>query len=51
VFIAITRGDSAEKKRATAARAALACFVTLTVFAAAGGLIFKLFGITLGWAY
>jgi len=48
LFLAITRGDSPEKRRGTAARAAVACFLTLTVFAAAGTLIFKLFGITLG---
>ncbi len=48
LFLAITRGDSPEKRRLTARRASVATFVTLTVFAAAGTLIFKLFGITLG---
>jgi multiple antibiotic resistance protein len=48
VFLAVTRGDSPEKKRATALRASIVCAVTLCAFAAAGGFIFRLFGISLG---
>jgi multiple antibiotic resistance protein len=48
LFLAMTRGDSPEQRRSMAARASIACFVTLTAFAAAGGLIFQVFGITLG---
>jgi multiple antibiotic resistance protein len=48
LFLSITRGDDLAKKRATALKAAAVATVTLLVFAAAGTLIFKLFGITLG---
>jgi len=48
IFLAITAGDSVEKRRQTAARASLMAFATLTVFALAGGLIFRAFGISLG---
>lgn len=48
LFLSITRGDSLAKRRSTALKAAVASTVTLLAFAAAGGLIFKLFGITLG---
>lgn len=48
IFLTITRGDSAEQRRATAMRAAFAAWVVLCVFAVAGGLIFKAFGISLG---
>ena len=48
IFLAITGDDSVEKRRAIARRAAIAAFVTLTLFALAGGLIFQLFGISLG---
>jgi multiple antibiotic resistance protein len=48
VFVTITGGDTAEQRRRTAARAAIAAFVTLSIFAVAGGLIFKAFGISLG---
>ena len=47
-FMAITSGDSAEKRRSAAIRAALAAFVTLTLFAVAGGFLFRAFGISLG---
>ena len=47
-FLAMTVGDSIEKKRLTAKKAALATMVTLLVFAAAGNVIFQTFGITLG---
>lgn len=48
VFLAITATETPEHKRATAMRAAITCGITLTVFAAAGSLIFRFFGITLG---
>jgi multiple antibiotic resistance protein len=48
VFLAITRNESSAHKRATAGRAAITAGITLTVFAAAGQLIFRFFGITLG---
>lgn len=48
LFLSITRGDDLRKKRRTAFRAAVVTTVTLLVFAAAGSLIFKMFGITLG---
>ena len=48
LFLAITQGDGASKKRAAARKAALVSTITLLVFAAAGTLIFKLLGITLG---
>lgn len=48
IFLAITSGDSADKRRRTAARASLMAFATLTLFALAGGLIFRAFGISLG---
>jgi len=46
-FLAMTQGDSAEKKRATARKAGLATAITLLVFALAGGFIFRMLGITL----
>lgn len=48
LFLAMTRGDSVEKRRSTAARASITAFGTLTLFALAGGLIFRIFGISLG---
>src|SRR5262245_43301944 len=48
MFVAMTANESPQQKRATALRAAVTAGVTLTVFAAAGGLIFRFFGITLG---
>lgn len=48
IFLTITKGDSPEQRRRTAARAAFASWVTLSLFALAGGLIFKAFGISLG---
>lgn len=47
IFLAITSGDSVEQRRRTAARAALACWITLCTFALAGGVIFQVFGISL----
>lgn len=46
IFLTITAGESPEARRATAWRAALAAWLTLSVFAVAGGLIFRLFGIS-----
>ena len=48
MFLSITAGDSVEQRRRTAFRAALATWVTLSIFALAGGLIFQAFGISLG---
>jgi multiple antibiotic resistance protein len=48
VFLAMTAMDSAEKKRRTALKAGVATVITLLVFAVAGGVIFDVFGITLG---
>ena len=48
IFIAITRGDPPEKRRDMARRAAIVAFFVLTLFAVAGTLIFKVFGVTLG---
>ncbi len=48
IFLAMTANESPAQKRATALRAAITCGITLTVFAAAGSLIFRFFGITLG---
>ena len=48
VFLAMTKEDTLDKKRRMATKAALATSVTLLVFAAAGGLVFQMFGITLG---
>jgi multiple antibiotic resistance protein len=46
-FLTMTAGDSMEKRRAMALKAAIAATLILVVFAAAGGLILRLFGITL----
>jgi multiple antibiotic resistance protein len=48
IFLSITSGDTAAQRRRTAARAALASWIVLSLFALAGGLIFKAFGISLG---
>lgn len=48
VFLAMTAGDTPHKRRSMALRAALASTIMLIVFAFTGGLLFKLFGITLG---
>ncbi len=48
IFLTITSGDSAEQRRRTAVRAAIAAWVTLSTFAIAGGLIFKALGISMG---
>lgn len=46
-FLIMTEGDSVEKRNQIAARAAWTCFIVLSLFALLGGLVFKLFGITL----
>jgi multiple antibiotic resistance protein len=46
-FLAMAPECDAKKRRAMAKRAAWTCFIVLAAFALAGGLIFKLFGITL----
>jgi len=48
VFVAMTQGDSQEKRERMARRASLTAFVILTVFAIAGTVIFRLLGVTLG---
>jgi multiple antibiotic resistance protein len=48
IFIAMTRHDSPEKRRDMAKRASIAAFFILALFAVAGTLIFKVFGVTLG---
>lgn len=48
IFLTITSGDSIEQRRRTAARAAFATWVILSIFAIAGGVIFQAFGISLG---
>jgi multiple antibiotic resistance protein len=47
-FLSMTAGDSVEKKHRMAKKAGLATAVTLLIFAGAGGVIFEVFGITLG---
>lgn len=46
-FLAITQGESVARRRATARRACVAATILLLVFAIAGNLIFRAFGITL----
>ena len=46
-FLTMTANDSPEKRRQTALKAAIGCTLILALFASAGGLIFKIFGITL----
>ncbi|HEX4419519.1 MAG TPA: MarC family protein [Kofleriaceae bacterium] len=48
IFLTITASDSPGQRRRIALRAALATWVTLSIFALAGGLIFRAFGISLG---
>ena len=47
-FLAMTARDAPAVRRQMARRGAWTCFITLTAFALGGGLIFRLFGITLG---
>jgi len=48
IFIAMTRNDSPQKRQSMARRASIAAFFILALFAVAGTLIFKVFGVTLG---
>lgn len=48
IFLSITAGHSAERRKEMARRAAFAVFATLTFFALAGPLLFTVFGITFG---
>jgi len=48
IFLTITSGDSVEQRKRTAIRAAFAAWLTLSIFAVAGGLIFKALGISMG---
>lgn len=48
IYLSMTANDSSEHKHRTAFRAAVGTFVTLALFAAVGGLIFRLLGISLG---
>jgi multiple antibiotic resistance protein len=48
VFVAMTHGDSEEKRAQMARRASVTAFFILTTFAIAGTLIFKVLGVTLG---
>jgi multiple antibiotic resistance protein len=48
LFLTITSAHTPEQKRAVARRAAFAAWLILCVFALAGGVIFQLFGISLG---
>lgn len=48
MFLALTRTQTPAEQRLTAWRASVTCCLTLTLFAAAGGLIFRFFGISLG---
>jgi len=48
MFITMTANDSAAHKRRTAFRASVGTLVTLALFAAIGGWIFRLLGISLG---
>jgi multiple antibiotic resistance protein len=47
-FLAMTVRDSAAQRRILARRGAWTCAITLTAFAVAGSMIFKIFGITIG---
>ena len=48
IFLSITTSCTPDHRRRIAARAAFATWVTLSIFALAGGLIFRAFGISLG---
>lgn len=48
IFLAITGSDSPQKRRATALRACLVACSLLLFFALFGGVIFKIFGVSLG---
>ncbi|MCU1313250.1 MAG: antibiotic resistance protein MarC [Acidobacteriaceae bacterium] len=46
-FMAITAGEDSERRRRTARRGAITCFIVLSTFAVLGQLIFSMFGIKL----
>jgi multiple antibiotic resistance protein len=48
IFLSITASYTPEQRRQIAGRTAVATWLTLSIFALAGGLIFDAFGITLG---
>jgi multiple antibiotic resistance protein len=48
MFLAMTRADSPEKRRAMALRASIATFLILAVFSIAGAYIFRTLGISMG---
>jgi len=48
IFLSITASDTPAQRRRIAGRAAFATWLTLSIFALAGGLIFEAFGISLG---
>ena len=48
IFLSITASDTPAQRRRIAGRAAFATWLTLSIFALAGGLIFDAFGISLG---
>ncbi len=48
IFLTITSAFTPEQRRQVALRAALASWLLLSIFALAGGVIFKVFGISLG---
>ncbi|MBX3156731.1 MAG: MarC family protein [Deltaproteobacteria bacterium] len=48
IFLTITSGDTVAQRERMAKRAALAAWLTMTIFAIAGGVIFQAFGISLG---
>jgi multiple antibiotic resistance protein len=48
VFIVLTRDDPPEKRKRIARRSSITAFFILTIFAFAGTLIFRVFGVTLG---
>ena len=47
LFLVVTAGTEKAERNAIARKSALTCAIVLTVFAIAGSLIFKMFGITL----
>jgi multiple antibiotic resistance protein len=47
IFLAVTKGDSPEQMRTTAARACAVAAALLAAFAAGGGLLFQVLGVTL----
>jgi len=48
LYLSLTPSDAPQKRRAMALKAAITSSATLLLFALSGGLIFRLFGITLG---